>query len=73
MVIAFQKGKQTCLLYLASILVDVFAEIPDCLPGLIGLFEVISRLFIYLFFHILYLTLLKLLSQMDAFFTSIHR
>ena len=47
MVIAFEKGKQTCLLYLASILVDVFADIPDCLSGLIGLFEVNFLLLVF--------------------------
>lgn len=40
---SFQRGNHSCFLYLAGVLVDVFGELPDCRPGLVGLFEVTSR------------------------------
>ncbi|KAL5107942.1 Transportin-3 [Taenia crassiceps] len=39
---SFQRGNHSCFLYLAGVLVDVFGELPDCRPGLVGLFEALA-------------------------------
>uniref|UniRef100_A0A5K3FVV0 Xpo1 domain-containing protein n=1 Tax=Mesocestoides corti TaxID=53468 RepID=A0A5K3FVV0_MESCO len=39
---AFQQGHHSCFLYLAGVLVDVFGDLPDCRPGLVGLFEALA-------------------------------
>ncbi|KAM7543240.1 hypothetical protein Aperf_G00000002363 [Anoplocephala perfoliata] len=39
---SYQQDQHSCFLYLASVLTDVFADLPECRPGLVSLFEAIA-------------------------------